>query len=91
MSPFKGQGANQAFLDALALAKTLLTTEIVGSNRIDLFTALKNYEQEMCGRSAEKVLKSRQAAVSLHSKSVLTVGDITRASAAAMNDNNMIM
>jgi salicylate hydroxylase len=74
MSPFKGQGANQALLDALSLARTIY---IKGSpqskwKEIDLRKAfLKDFEQEMLERSDCKVKDSAKAAELLHSKIVL--------------------
>ena len=85
MSPFKGQGANQALLDAASLAKAIGSSGYgrpAGSDRRSLQRALRDYEAEMCERSREKVLKSRSAAVYLHSKAALNKLNITRAAAA---------
>ncbi|MFI5334245.1 MAG: FAD-dependent oxidoreductase [Chlamydiales bacterium] len=74
MSPFKGQGANQALLDALALARkiSIACTSLskwreVGLRKI----ALNEFEEEMLERSASKVRDSAAAAKLLHSKDVL--------------------
>jgi salicylate hydroxylase len=82
MSPFKGQGANQALLDAMCLTHMLFTSEITRPSRRPVQAALRDYEQEMCSRSRLKVLKSRSAAKYLHNPCALAVGDITRAAAA---------
>jgi 2-polyprenyl-6-methoxyphenol hydroxylase-like FAD-dependent oxidoreductase len=82
MSPFKGQGANQALLDAISLSKHLISCNL--GLRSDLPTALRAYEEEMCKRAKEKVLKSRSAAVYLHSEDALAIADITRAKAAEL-------
>jgi 2-polyprenyl-6-methoxyphenol hydroxylase-like FAD-dependent oxidoreductase len=85
MSPFKGQGANQALLDALALARAItegckppINWRADGlRNRI-----LENFEAEMMTRSAGKVKDSRAAAQFLHSDIVLQEGNITRGGCA---------
>lgn len=77
MSPFKGQGANQALLDALALARHISVactplskwTEI-GVREI----VLTEFEEEMLARSASKVKDSAEAVELLHSKDVLREG-----------------
>jgi len=78
MSPFKGQGANQALLDALALARnisiactTLSKWEEAGVREI----VLTEFEEEMLARSASKVKDSAEAVELLHSKGVLREGD----------------
>jgi 2-polyprenyl-6-methoxyphenol hydroxylase-like FAD-dependent oxidoreductase len=77
MSPFKGQGANQALLDALALARTISIActpfskwRETGLREI----VLTEFEEEMLGRSASKVQDSAEAAELLHSKDVLREG-----------------
>jgi salicylate hydroxylase len=72
MSPFKGQGANQALLDALALARCLYAE-----------SGLADFEREMLHRSAVKVQASAEAARFLHSEVCLTAGNVTRGGAAA--------
>lgn len=74
MSPFKGQGANQALLDALALARTIYKN---GNSKSDWRskglreTVLKSFEAEMIERSSVKVADSAAAAEFLHSKIAL--------------------
>ena len=91
MSPFKAQGANQALLDALALCKALLSSDYTRPGRRPVAEALREYEDEMCARSAVKVIKSRNAAVQLHSPAALAVGNVTRAFAAEGSSNSTIM
>lgn len=74
MSPFKGQGANQALLDALALARKisrgcrpLSQWREVGIRE----SVLNEFESEMLDRSASKVKASAEAAEFLHSEIVL--------------------
>jgi 2-polyprenyl-6-methoxyphenol hydroxylase-like FAD-dependent oxidoreductase len=88
MSPFKGQGANQALLDALALARAITTQ----CNHSDLWkkNGLRNevltaFETDMMARSAVKVKESRKAAQFLHSAIVLQEGNITRGGIAKSN------
>ncbi len=81
MSPFKGQGANQALLDALSLARAI-------SSGCRPFTqwreagiresVLTDFETEMLERSASKVKDSAEAADFLHSDIVLHVGNEPR-------------
>ncbi|WP_082830897.1 FAD-dependent oxidoreductase [Cochleicola gelatinilyticus] len=81
MSPFKGQGANQALLDALALAREisngcgpLSNWKSVGiRNRV-----LTDFEESMIARSTSKVEDSAAAAQFLHSETVLYKGDEPR-------------
>lgn len=77
MSPFKGQGANQALLDALALARniSIACTPLskwreTGVREI----VLAEFEEEMLARSASKVMDSAEAVELLHSKGVLREG-----------------
>lgn len=83
MSPFKGQGANQALLDAISLARKI---HIGCKNSTSWKTKglrdsiLSNYETEMVHRSATKVKDSAAAAEYLHSEIVLNVGNETRGS-----------
>lgn len=78
MSPFKGQGANQALLDALTLARNISTActplskwRETGLREI----VLTEFEEEMLARSASKVKDSAEAVELLHSKGVLREGD----------------
>lgn len=81
MSPFKGQGANQALLDALALARgiskgcgPLSRWREVGIRA----RVLTEFESEMLERSASKVKDSAEAVHFLHSDIVLHEGDEPR-------------
>ncbi|WP_366184401.1 NAD(P)/FAD-dependent oxidoreductase [Flavobacterium ovatum] len=81
MSPFKGQGANQALLDALALARMIKREcrplshwREAGLRK----SVLTNFESEMLERSAIKVKHSAEAAQFLHSDIVLHEGDEPR-------------
>lgn len=81
MSPFKGQGANQALLDALALARGLSKGCNLPSNwrKVGLReSVLTEFEVEMLSRSASKVKDSAAAAQFLHSEIVLHEGDQPR-------------
>jgi 2-polyprenyl-6-methoxyphenol hydroxylase-like FAD-dependent oxidoreductase len=81
MSPFKGQGANQALLDALTLARSI-------SKECSRFSqwrkngvrqsVLTEFEAEMLKRSAAKVKDSAEAAQFLHSEIVLHEGNEPR-------------
>ena len=83
MSPFKGQGANQALLDALALSRAIYKeckstmTWKESDLRANVLTA---FEIEMIERSAVKVKDSADAAAFLHSEIVLREGDEPRGS-----------
>lgn len=56
MSPFKGQGANQALIDALHLARGLNKVKHIFETEEDvLFEMLGNFEGEMLQRSEVKV------------------------------------
>lgn len=81
MSPFKGQGANQALLDALALARGITKAcgpfsqwREAGVRQ----SVLTEFEAEMLARSATKVKDSAEAAQFLHSAIVLHEGDEPR-------------
>ncbi|KUJ62491.1 monooxygenase [Flavobacteriaceae bacterium CRH] len=81
MSPFKGQGANQALLDALTLARGILK----GCRPLSHWrkagireSVLTDFETEMLERSAVKVKDSADAAQFLHSEIVLHEGDEPR-------------
>lgn len=74
MSPFKGQGANQALIDALSLARLIAklgksNTPWQESGLRE--TVLNNFEAEMLERSASKVKGSADAVAYLHSETVL--------------------
>jgi 2-polyprenyl-6-methoxyphenol hydroxylase-like FAD-dependent oxidoreductase len=78
MSPFKGQGANQALLDALSLARDIYkecnTTSRWKETGIRK-SVLTDFETEMLARSASKVKSSAVAAQLLHSEIVLQEGN----------------
>lgn len=81
MSPFKGQGANQALLDALALARAISKNCRPLSNWREKGireSVLTEFELEMLERSASKVKDSEAAAMFLHSEVVLHEGDQPR-------------
>jgi 2-polyprenyl-6-methoxyphenol hydroxylase-like FAD-dependent oxidoreductase len=74
MSPFKGQGANQALLDALLLARIITKECRPFSNWREVGireSVLNAFESEMLKRSAIKVKQSAEAAEFLHSDLVL--------------------
>ena len=78
MSPFKGQGANQALLDTLALARGIAK----GCRPLSQWreaglrkSVLNEFESEMLERSASKVKDSAEAAQFLHSEIVLYESD----------------
>jgi 2-polyprenyl-6-methoxyphenol hydroxylase-like FAD-dependent oxidoreductase len=81
MSPFKGQGANQALLDALALARGIykgcrpLSQWREAGVRVSVLT---EFESEMLERCASKVNDSEKAAQFLHSEIVLHEGNEPR-------------
>lgn len=79
MSPFKGQGANQALLDALLLAQKMTSAyNNIQNKQINLREeVLQQYEKEMIERSSVKVNKSADAAKFLHSDIVLQKGNVT--------------
>ncbi|MGV0967399.1 FAD-dependent oxidoreductase [Empedobacter falsenii] len=79
MSPFKGQGANQALLDALLLAQKITSAyNNIQNKQINLREeVLQQYEKEMMERSSVKVKKSADAAKFLHSDIVLQEGNVT--------------
>lgn len=93
MSPFKGQGANQALLDAVLLARKLHTSIRVdrkpskdgnSSLRDKIPLVLAEFEEEMMTRAAVKVKKSADAAKFLHTDVAISEGNITRGAAASV-------
>lgn len=81
MSPFKGQGANQALLDALKLARKIskgCNAKSKWKERGLRECVLNDFEAEMLERSAEKVKGSADAAQFLHSEIILQEGDEPR-------------
>jgi len=87
MSPFKGQGANQALLDALALARGITKncgaikscgTESQWRDKGIRESVLNEFENHMLQRSASKVKGSADAAEFLHSDVVLHEGNEPR-------------
>ncbi len=83
MSPFKGQGANQALLDALLLGRLLYKNcgPHAKWREQGLRTAVLNsFEARMIKRSSPKVTDSAAAASFLHSEAVLTEKDAPRGS-----------
>ncbi|MBW8359746.1 MAG: FAD-dependent monooxygenase [Weeksellaceae bacterium] len=81
MSPFKGQGANQALLDALSLAREIYGNCKASSDWREKgirARALMEFESEMLERSASKVEDSAAAAQFLHSEIALYEGDEPR-------------
>ncbi len=81
MSPFKGQGANQALLDALSLARSIsdgcLRSPAWREQGIRK-AVLEGFEAEMLKRSEVKVKDSAEAAIFLHSNIVLHERDEPR-------------
>lgn len=67
MSPFRGEGANMAMLDALSFVDVLQTAE---EGRLEQAPA--RYGHEMLARSRKAVLQSRKAAREMHSRNPLT-------------------
>lgn len=88
MSPFKGQGANQALLDALALAREITKgcqpTKDWRNEGIRK-SVLNSFEAEMILRTNSKVKHSAEAAQFLHSESVLNEGNSPRGSITGKN------
>jgi 2-polyprenyl-6-methoxyphenol hydroxylase-like FAD-dependent oxidoreductase len=87
LSPFKGQGANQALIDAVSLAQALASSSWArpGVGRRTLREALRAFEADMSARSRSKVTKSREAATLLHSPAALVEANITRSAAASQS------
>jgi 2-polyprenyl-6-methoxyphenol hydroxylase-like FAD-dependent oxidoreductase len=88
MSPFKGQGANQALLDALKLAREITKKCKPSSNWRETGirkSVLTDFEAEMLARSATKVKDSAEAAKFLHSEMALHEGNEPRGSVVKRN------
>ncbi|WP_375239088.1 FAD-dependent oxidoreductase [Aurantibacter sp.] len=85
MSPFKGQGANQAILDALALAREIHNGCKPESNWKEnglQKSVLDKFEAEMLKRSASKVKGSAETVALLHSEKILQKRDGPRGSSS---------
>jgi 2-polyprenyl-6-methoxyphenol hydroxylase-like FAD-dependent oxidoreductase len=67
MSPFKGQGANQALLDAVDL------TDMIVQNNLDLHSAISQYEDRMLKRVYTKVMQFRERVTSFHRPEALSI------------------
>jgi len=80
MSPFKGQGANQALLDALSLVRTIYKTGTAAEGSVQ--NTLRKFEAEMLSRSAVKVKASAEAARFLHTDVAICEGNRPRGAAA---------
>lgn len=83
MSPFKGQGANQALLDALLLARALSkgnASALQWKENGWKESVLAAFESAMFERSASKVKDSAEAAKFIHSNLVLEERDEPRGS-----------
>jgi 2-polyprenyl-6-methoxyphenol hydroxylase-like FAD-dependent oxidoreductase len=91
MSPFKGQGANQALLDALSLARGITKQCRPISKWRDKGVreiVLTEFEAEMLARSATKVKDSAEAAEFLHSDTVLHEGNEPRGRCLKRKEDN---
>lgn len=96
MSPFKGQGANQALLDSVLLARAIhkgFTREMKKGDDITnaiMESELKEFEEEMLQRSSVKIQASLEAAKFLHTDIAITEGNRTRAAVAALSKINSL-
>lgn len=89
MSPFKGQGANQALLDALELARGIVRgcKPQSGWREVGIRdSVLSDFEVKMLERSAVKVKDSAEAAQFLHSDIVLREGNEPRGRCVKRNE-----
>jgi 2-polyprenyl-6-methoxyphenol hydroxylase-like FAD-dependent oxidoreductase len=89
MSPFKGQGANQALLDALALARAITqgSQGVLDWKKIGIRNSiLTNFEAEMIERTAVKVEDSAAAALFLHTENVLQKNNSPRGKSSSKED-----
>ena len=89
MSPFKGQGANQALLDALSLAREIAKgckSPLHWKDKGVRKSALDQFESEMIERSASKVKDSAAAAEFLHSDVALYEGNEPRGKCLKRNE-----
>eukprot|EP00924_Labyrinthula_sp_SR-Ha-C_P002867 maker-scaffold_13-snap-gene-9.53-mRNA-1 protein AED:0.21 eAED:0.24 QI:0/0/0/1/0/0/2/0/557 len=96
MSPFKGQGANQALLDASLLGHQVLSgldsffKKDTNPSRQSIIEELKKhvevYHEKMSFRSRSKVQMSKDAVNDLHSPSAVAVGDICENSEAELRE-----
>jgi salicylate hydroxylase len=68
MSPFRGEGANMAMLDALVLADSL--RYFGKDDRLE--AAISRYEREMLARTRRAILLSRRAAREMHTRNLIT-------------------
>ena len=90
MSPFKGQGANQALVDGVELARRLYRVPSLRPieapppprGALSVEEALLDFERECIMRVTNKLNMSRANAQLTHSISALAVGDVPRAEAA---------
>ena len=90
MSPFKGQGANQALLDALELARGISKNcnSFSQWRKVGLKESVLNeFESDMIKRSASKVKGSAEAAQLLHSEIVLYKSDGPRGKHRKIKNN----
>ena len=71
MSPFKGQGANQALLDAVQLADALARVDLAAPSALpSAACSVREFERQMYVRSERQRLRSRAAVETLHSPDI---------------------